>query len=78
MPMSTDSDKNQGQKLTGYIFECTMSIFYVFFAIIFLFTNLFTNVIYGNLRIALGVLLGVYGVFRVYRAVRKMVQQHRK
>jgi hypothetical protein len=39
---------------------------------IFLFTDIFSDAISGkNIRLILGILLGIYGISRVYRAVGK-------
>ncbi len=67
--------KNNNQNMGLYIFECTMSVLYLAIAYAFLFTNLFIDAIAEkNTRIILGILLGVYGFFRVYRAVRKYMR----
>jgi hypothetical protein len=65
-------EKIEGQKLGLLIFECVMAVLYLLLGIAFLFTSLFENVVSGWIRIALGGLLGVYGIFRIVRAVKKL------
>ena len=67
-----NSNKLEGQKLGLLIFECVMAVLYLAFGAIFLFTSLFAT-IKGEMRIALGVLVGVYGIFRIFRAIKKML-----
>jgi hypothetical protein len=49
-----------------------MSLFYLAFAVIFLFTDLFMDTVSGTIRLLVGILLGIYGIFRIYRALRKL------
>jgi membrane protein required for beta-lactamase induction len=65
------SIKQQSQ--ISYIFECVMSLFYLAFSVIFLFTDLFEDTVYGMVRLLVGILLGIYGIFRIYRALRKLL-----
>ena len=65
-------EKTRGQSVGMFVFECVMAVLYLLLGIVFLFTPLFDGAIAGWVKIALGVLLSVYGVFRVYRAVRKI------
>lgn len=60
------------QNQVSYIFECVMSLFYVAFAVVFLFTDLFIDTVNGPIRLSVGILLGIYGIFRVYRALKKL------
>jgi hypothetical protein len=69
--ISEAPDKLKGQKLGLFIFECVMSVLYLIVGAIFLFTPLIN--IQGEIRIGLGILLGVYGIFRVFRAIRKII-----
>jgi len=62
-----------GQKLGLFIFESVMAVVYIVLSIILLFTSYFSNsVITGWLRIFLGIVMGLYGLFRVYRAYVKI------
>ncbi len=71
-----DSDHSRQQSSTLlYIFECVMAILYLTLSFLFLFTNLFVDSIGGTVRILLGVLLGIYGIFRVYRALKKLFRK---
>ena len=70
--MQENNKKNPIQNLGLYIFECIMALLYLAVSFILLFTKLFGNSIPDkNLRLFLGILLGFYGIFRVYRAIRK-------
>lgn len=69
---SRNTSNLEGQKLGLFIFECVMAVLYLTFGIVFLFTSLF-GFIQGWIRIALGILLGVYGIFRIFRAVMKII-----
>ena len=54
------------------IFESVMALLYLAISFMLLFTTLFDNAISsGNTRLLLGILLGVYGIFRVFRAIKK-------
>ncbi len=54
------------------IFESVMALVYLGISCILLFTGLLNNVLSDKtLRIALGILLGLYGVLRVFKAIRK-------
>ncbi len=61
------------QSQISYIFECVMSVFYLAFSVIFLFTDLFSDTVSGIIRLLVGILLGVYGIFRIYRALKKLL-----
>ncbi|MDR0798272.1 MAG: hypothetical protein LBN18_00720 [Dysgonamonadaceae bacterium] len=69
-----NSDKLNGQKLGWFIFEAAMAALYILFAIIFLFPSWFHlhMAVQDGIRIALGAILGVYGVFRIYRVINKL------
>ena len=73
-------DKNKGQKLGLFIFECVMAVFYVCLSIIMLFAhwNYFNNIDangFKGLRIAVGIVIGIYGLFRIYRAYVKIKER---
>ncbi len=59
-------------------FESAMSVFYIFFAYLLLCTAAFGDIIGQTARVIIGALLAIYGIFRIYRAVRKIliVRQH--
>jgi len=71
-----NTDKYRALKLILFIFECFMALFYVAISIVLLFTPLFIRSIQSGLRISLGVILGIYGVFRVYQAIYKIKQKY--
>ncbi|MDR1783255.1 MAG: hypothetical protein LBR13_03240 [Dysgonamonadaceae bacterium] len=64
--------KYEGKELALFVFESLMAVVYLAVGIILLFTSLYPP-INGVLRTVLGILFAVYGVFRVYRAVRKLL-----
>ena len=72
---SKTTDKYEGQKLGLFIFECLMALVYVAMSIILLFTPLLNRFIQEGFRIGLGVMFGLYGLFRVYRAYGKITQK---
>lgn len=72
------NNRNSGQNLTLYIFECVMAVLYLAISYAFLFTSLFIDAVSSkDLRLSLGILLGIYGVFRVFRVVRKYLQRNK-
>jgi hypothetical protein len=64
--------KYEGKELALFIFESFMAVVYLTVGIILLFTSLYQP-ISGILRMVLGVLFGTYGIFRVYRALKKLL-----
>ena len=69
--MSSDNT-NKLLRLSLLIFECFMALAYVGMSIVLLFTPLLSRNIQDGLRIGLGVILGLYGLFRVFRAYKKL------
>jgi ABC-type nickel/cobalt efflux system permease component RcnA len=71
---SENSNKFEGQKLGLLIFEGIMAVLYLIFAVVFLFPSLFhlRLAVQDGLRIALGIILSLYGIFRIYRTIKKM------
>lgn len=68
---NSDNDRRfQGRNLALYVFESIMAVFYLVVAYIILCTERFDS-IGKEIRLPLGILLGVYGLFRVYRAIRR-------
>ncbi|MBB4037799.1 hypothetical protein GGR21_003720 [Dysgonomonas hofstadii] len=66
----------EGKKNNGLtpkmIYSVFMAIFYLFLAILLIFTSVFDNFIQVSvIRIILGVLFGVYALFRAYRVWRE-------
>jgi len=68
--------KINGQSLGLFIFECVMAVVYVALSIILLFTSFFNRSVPGGLRIGVGIVIGLYGLFRVYRAYMKIRQRN--
>jgi len=75
MMNSGNSDRNKGQRLGLFIFECVMSLVYVFLSILLLFTTYFNRSVPQELRIGVGIAIGLYGLFRVYRAYVKIKEK---
>lgn len=73
--MRESNQRFKGRNLTLYIFECTMSIMYLLIAYVLIFTEYFSDGIAGSFRLPLGILMGVYGIFRVYRAIKKLLDK---
>ena len=72
--MQENNKKNPGQNLGLFVFECVMSLLYLGVSYILLFTKLLENIIPNRtFRLILGVVLGLYGIFRVYRVSGKFV-----
>ena len=69
------SNKWGGQQLALLVFEAAMAILYLFFSVVFLFPSLFHFQFasqFEGIRVALGIILGIYGIFRIYRVIRKL------
>jgi len=61
-------DKKQ---LTITIFESVMSLFYLAFGIVLIATDFFRT--FGDVvRIGLGAIFILYGIYRIYRACKKL------
>ena len=63
------------KKIGWLIFECVMAVLYLLFGVVFLFTSVFDKVIQGGFGIALGIVLVLYGIFRIFRAVKKIASK---
>ena len=64
------------KKLGWLIFESVMAVLYLIFGAIFLFTPTFDKVMQKGFGIALGIVLVLYGIFRIFRAVRKITSKN--
>ena len=70
--------QHSSQRLGLFIFDCFMSVFYLALGIILLFTPLSKNwAMPDGVKIGLGVLCGLYGIYRVTMATRRMIQRNR-
>ena len=70
-----ESNKWSGQQLALFVFEAAMAVLYLILSVVCLFPSLFHLQFasqFEGIRIALGVILGIYGIFRVYRVIRKL------
>jgi len=75
---SENSDQYKDQKLGLFIFDCFMSVLYLAFGIILLFSPLLKNwQAPEGVKIGLGVLCGLYGIYRVGRVTKRMIQRNR-
>lgn len=71
-------EPDKGQRLSMFIFDCFMSVMYLVVSIILLFTSLLKNwQIQGEIKIGLGVLFGLYGIFRVVRVAKMILRKNR-
>jgi hypothetical protein len=70
--------KYDGQRAGLFIFDCFMSVMYLVFSFVLLFTSLLKNwQVRHEIQIGLGVLFGLYGIFRVARAVKVILRKNR-
>jgi len=61
-----------GTNIGLYIFECVMAVLYLVIAYTLLMTDYFKEAaLPKGIRIGLGVLFMLYGIFRIFRAIRK-------
>ena len=70
-----ESSKWKGQNLPFLAFEAVMAVLYLAFAVVFLFPSLLPfqfSTQFESMRIVLGIILGIYGIFRIYRIIRKL------
>jgi len=68
--------KYTGQQLALFTFECVMAVVYVALSIVLLFTPFFDRTVPKELKIGVGIVLGIYGLFRIYRAYKKIKQRN--
>ena len=68
--MKNRSPKVNGQSLVSFIFEAFMAVLYCVMGYVFLATELFN--VNEKVRMPLGILLSLYGLFRLYRVVKKL------
>jgi len=73
---SEKADKYSFVRVSLFIFECVMALFYLAFSVVLLFTPLMNRFIQSGFRIGLGIVLGLYGLFRVHLAYKKIVQRN--
>lgn len=67
------ASKPDGQKLVMLVCEAVMAVFYLVFAALFLFPEWFhlQIVIQDGIRLTMGIVLTIYGIFRVYRVIKR-------
>jgi cytochrome b subunit of formate dehydrogenase len=72
--MSENGPEKQGGGRVIFVFEAVMSVFYLVFGGILLFTRLFDGALYGNriLKLTVGILFAIYGIFRIHRSWRRI------
>jgi len=74
---SENSDPNRDQRLGLFIFDCFMSVMYLALGIILLFTPLLKNwQAPEGVKIGLGVLCVLYGIYRVGRVTKRIIQKN--
>lgn len=64
--------KADNRSLFSLIFESIMAILYVFLAYLLLATHVTDQWVGEAFRLPLGIVLGLYGLFRVFRAIKKL------
>ena len=78
--MSSDIiDQNKDQRLGLFIFDCFMSVLYLALSIILLFTPYFERywpMMPKGVIIGLGVIFGLYGIYRVGRVTKRLTQRN--
>jgi len=70
-----ESNKWSGQQLALFVFEAAMAVLYLVFSVVCLFPSLLHLRFapqFEGIRIVLGIILGVYGIFRIYRVIKKL------
>jgi len=68
--------KNNGLKLSMLAIECAIALLYVFFSIVLLFTHYFDrSYLPKQLITGVGIVIGLYGLFRIYRAYVKIKER---
>ena len=74
-----NNKKGSVRNMVSYIFESIMSLLYLVLSFILLFTKLSEEAIANKyMRLLLGILLGFYGIFRVYRTIRKFQNKNKE
>ncbi len=76
MNRNNSDTRQRGQNASLYIFECIMSVIYLIIAYTLLFMDVFKGTMSNGVRIGLGVVFAGYGVFRVYRAIKKSMKKN--
>ena len=72
---SEKTDKYSVQRLGLFIFDGFMAVLYLAAGVYLLFTSAFYH-IPKEMRIGLGIVFGLYGLFRVYRAYQRITQKN--
>lgn len=63
-------DKNAGLRTVAYYFGLAMVFVYIVFGILLIVTNTLQELIPGNKRIPLSIIVISYGIFRLYMTLR--------
>ena len=77
---SENSEQNNDQRLGLIIFDCFMSVLYLALSIILLFTPFFERywpMMPKGVIIGLGVVFGLYGIYRVGRVTKRLIPKNR-
>jgi hypothetical protein len=69
----SEPEKRSGIRII-FVFEAVMAVFYLAFGGILLLTQWFDRALYGNrtLKLTVGILFAIYGIFRIYRSWKRI------
>jgi len=70
--MINKTPKVDGRSLFLLVFESVMAVLYICVAYLLLFTQVFETILADGFRLPLGVLLSLYGLFRILRAAKRI------
>jgi hypothetical protein len=73
-----ETGKYKGQRLGMFIFDCFMSALYLILSYTLLFTPFLKNwQMPDSFKTGIGILFGIYGIFRVSRVAKRIFQKKR-
>lgn len=70
--MINKNPKLDGRSLFALVFESVMAVLYICIAFLLLKTQVLDAIIAENFRLPLGLILALYGLFRIYRAIKRI------
>ncbi len=77
--MKDNKQKLGAKEIFLMVFESVMAVFYLFLSYLLAFTAVFGHLMDYPIRLGLGIILALYGIFRIYRAIEKIliIRQHK-